>query len=116
MAQNGSRALSELFGIKRGTNSLCAFLYRVPGTEHPHRSHIAVGILYNGRVIVLGKNYFTKQASILLEFARSTSNPQLSAKLVSKAADLKSQADPLPEKDQSLRAPDVDPHDETGAT
>jgi len=109
-------ALSELFGIKRGTDSLCAFLYRVPGTENPHRSHIAVGILYNGRVIVLGKTYFTKQASILLEFARSTSNPQLSAKLVSKAADLKSRADPLPEKDQSLRAPDVDPQDETGAT
>jgi len=116
VTQNGSRALSELFGIKCGTNSLCAFLYRVPGTELPRRSHIAVGILYNGRVIVLRKTYFTKQASILLEFARSTSNPQLSAKLVSKAADLKSRADPLPEKDQNLRAPDVDPHDETGAT
>jgi hypothetical protein len=90
-------------------------------TEFPEQNARAgvispLGILYNGRAIVLGKAYFTKQASILLEFARSTSNPQLSAKLVNKAADLKSKADPLPEKDQSLRAPDVDPLDETGAT
>ena len=77
---------------------------------------MAVGILYNGRVTVLGKSYFNKQASILLKFAKSTSNSELSAKLVSKAADLKSQGDPLPENDQSLRAPDVDPDNETGAT
>ncbi|WP_349253639.1 hypothetical protein [Bradyrhizobium sp. CB82] len=65
---------------------------------------------------VLGKTYFNKQASILLKFAKSTSNSQLSAKLVSKAADLKAQADPLPEKDVGLRAPDVDPDNETGAS
>ncbi|GLR88165.1 hypothetical protein [Bradyrhizobium iriomotense] len=65
---------------------------------------------------MLGKTYFNKQASILLKFAKSTSNSQLSAKLVSKAADLKAQADPLPEKDVGLRAPDVDPDNETGAT
>jgi hypothetical protein len=58
--------------------------------------------------MVLGKTYFTKQASILLRFAKSTSDAELSAKLISKAADLKSQGDPLPDKDQSPRAPDVD--------
>jgi hypothetical protein len=56
---------------------------------------------------VLGKTYLTKQASLLLEFARNTSDSDLSAKLISKAADLKSQADPLPDKDQGPKAPDV---------
>ncbi len=56
---------------------------------------------------VLGKTYLTKQASLLLEFARTTSDSDLSAKLISKAADLKSRADPLPDKDQGPRAPDV---------
>ncbi|WP_456622490.1 MULTISPECIES: hypothetical protein [unclassified Bradyrhizobium] len=56
---------------------------------------------------MLGKTYLTKQASLLLEFARTTSDSDLSAKLVRKAADLKSQADPLPDKDQGPKAPDV---------
>jgi hypothetical protein len=65
--------------------------------------------LDNGRINVLGKTYFTKQASVLLKFARTTSDSELSAKLVSKAAELKSRADPLPDSDHSLKAPDVDP-------
>ncbi|MDA9422340.1 MULTISPECIES: hypothetical protein [Bradyrhizobium] len=56
---------------------------------------------------MLGKTYLTKQASLLLEFARTTSDSDLSAKLISKAADLKSRADPLPDKDQGPQAPDV---------
>lgn len=63
---------------------------------------------------VLGKTYLTKQASLLLEFARTTSDSDLSAKLISKAADLKSQADPLPDKDQGPRAPDVALDDGSG--
>jgi len=59
---------------------------------------------------VLGKTYLTKQASLLLEFARTTSNSALSAKLISKAADLKTQADPMPDLD--LKAPDVTPGDD----
>ncbi len=58
---------------------------------------------------MLGKTYLTKQASLLLKFARTTSDSNLSAKLISKAADLKSQADPLPDKDQGPLAPDVSP-------
>ncbi|MDA9398298.1 hypothetical protein [Bradyrhizobium sp. CCBAU 45389] len=58
---------------------------------------------------MLGKSYLTKQASLLLEFARITSDSDLSAKLIRKAADLKSQADPLPDKDQGPKAPDVSP-------
>ncbi len=58
---------------------------------------------------MLGKTYLTKQASLLLKFARTTSDSDLSAKLISKAADLKSQADPMPDKDQGPVAPDVSP-------
>ena len=63
----------------------------------------------DGHNIVLGKTYLTKQASLLLKLARTTSDSDLSAKLISKAADLKSQADPLPDKDQGPHAPDVSP-------
>ena len=59
---------------------------------------------------MLGKTYLTKQASLLMEFARTTSDSELSAKLISKAADLKSQADPMPDRDQSPKAPDVTPY------
>ena len=59
---------------------------------------------------MLGKTYLTKQASLLMKFARTTSDSELSAKLISKAADLKSQADPLPDKDQGPAAPDVGPY------
>jgi hypothetical protein len=62
----------------------------------------------------LGKTYLTKQASLLLEFARTTSDSDLSAKLISKAADLKSQADPMPDRDRGLKAPDVNPGEPPG--
>ncbi|MET4258359.1 hypothetical protein ABIC09_003304 [Bradyrhizobium sp. S3.12.5] len=88
-------------------------------TEFPERMpgsglNESVGNLYIGRIIVLGKTYLTKQASLLVKFAKTTSDSELSAKLMSKAADLKSQADPMPGGDHSLRAPDVDPDHGTG--
>ncbi|MDA9437482.1 hypothetical protein [Bradyrhizobium sp. CCBAU 51627] len=58
---------------------------------------------------MLGKTYLTKQASLLMKFARTTSDSELSAKLISKAADLKAQADPMPDKDQGPQPPDVSP-------
>ena len=64
---------------------------------------------------MLGKTYLTKQASLLLEFARTTSDSDLSAKLISKAADLKSQADPMPDRDQGPQAPDVSPNEPAGS-
>ena len=63
---------------------------------------------------MLGKTYLTKQASLLVKFARTTSDSELSAKLMSKAADLKAQADPMPDRDQGPRAPDVSPHRQPG--
>jgi hypothetical protein len=60
--------------------------------------------------IVIGRLYFTRQATTLLKFARSTTDPRLAAVLVEKAADLKSQIDETaPTPDTSPRAPDVLP-------
>jgi hypothetical protein len=42
---------------------------------------------------VVGRSYFTRQATTLLKFAKSTNNPELAAVLIERAADLKSQVD-----------------------
>ena len=58
----------------------------------------------------MGRLYFTRQAAALLKYAKATSNPELAAVLVQKAADLKSQTDAHkhPSDDKSPVAPDVD--------
>jgi hypothetical protein len=59
---------------------------------------------------VAGRSYFARQAKTLLKFAQSTSNPELAAFLVEKAAALKIQVDEsAPPPDLSPRAPDVAP-------
>ena len=60
--------------------------------------------------IVLGRLYLTRQAASLLKFAKATSNPQLAAVLVQKAADLKAQTEfpQRPSEDKSPRPPDVE--------
>jgi hypothetical protein len=59
---------------------------------------------------VLGRLYFTRQAASLLKFAKATSNPELAAVLVQKAADLKAQSESprRPGDDKSPVAPDVE--------
>lgn len=59
---------------------------------------------------MLGRLYFTRQAASLLKFAKATSNPELAAVLVQKAADLKAQATApqRPSEDKSPRPPDVE--------
>jgi hypothetical protein len=93
----------------RNPITLCIFVQSSRNGIPPSGLLESVGTSTDGCIIVLGKTYLTKQASLLLEFARTTSDSDLSAKLVSKAADLKSQADPLPDKDQGPKAPDVTP-------
>jgi len=54
--------------------------------------------------------YFTRQAASLLKFAKATSNPELAAVLVQKAADMRSQVE-SPKRsaeDKSPVAPDVE--------
>lgn len=59
---------------------------------------------------MLGRLYFTRQAAFLLKFANATSNPELAAVLVQKAADLKAQTESprRPSEDKSPRPPDVE--------
>jgi hypothetical protein len=60
--------------------------------------------------MVVGRNYFTRQATTLLKIARATRDPTIVTAVVTKAVDLKSQVDDgmLP-PDPSPRAPDVEP-------
>ena len=58
---------------------------------------------------MIGRLYFVRQASTLLKFAKSTTNPELSAVLIEKAAELKSRVDGNQAADRSPRAPDVEP-------
>jgi hypothetical protein len=60
--------------------------------------------------IVLSRDYFVSQVTTLLKFAKATTNPQLAAVLIEKAADLKSQVDEsstMP--DPTPQAPDAPP-------
>jgi len=57
---------------------------------------------------MLGRAYFARQATILLKFAKSTSNPELAASLVERAADLKAQIDEDNRPSPSLAPPDVE--------
>jgi hypothetical protein len=72
------------------------------------RDRVGVGQL-RGESMVLGNKYLTRQAATLIKFARSTSDPQLVAALVDKAANLKSQVDESAKPDPSPRPPDVEP-------
>jgi hypothetical protein len=58
---------------------------------------------------VVRRNYFTRQAKTLLNFAKSTSDPNLAAVLIDEAADLKSRLDESNAPDQTPLAPDVEP-------
>ena len=63
-----------------------------------------------GKAKVIGKEYFVRQATILLNFAKITKDPKISAALLDKAADLKQQVDePGEQPDLSPRAPDIEP-------
>ena len=58
---------------------------------------------------MLGRIYVARQAASLLKFAKATSNPELAAVLVQKAADLKAEIEqPRPAEDKSPVAPDVE--------
>jgi hypothetical protein len=58
--------------------------------------------------VVIGKEYFVRQAAILFGIAKATKDPKISAALLEKAADLKLQAD-KPEPPNLTPAPDIEP-------
>jgi hypothetical protein len=58
---------------------------------------------------VIGRNYFVRQATMLLKLAKSTNDPNLAATLIDRAAKIKSQIDDTAAAaDQSPQAPDVE--------
>jgi hypothetical protein len=57
---------------------------------------------------VAAKDKLLRQAELLLKLARSTADPDLSASLIQRAADLKEIADDLTAPDASPLAPDLD--------
>jgi hypothetical protein len=66
---------------------------------------------YHGGSTVIGREYFVRQATILFKFAKVTKDPTISAALLEKAAELKSQVDDAipPPSDRSPRPPDIEP-------
>jgi hypothetical protein len=54
---------------------------------------------------VIGRQYHVRQVATLLKLARSVRDPNISAALIDKAADINDRYDPRPR--WSLRAPDV---------
>ena len=63
-----------------------------------------------GKLKVIGKQYFVRQAAILFGLAKATTDPKISAALLDKAADLKSQVDePGGPSDSTPLAPDIEP-------
>jgi hypothetical protein len=58
---------------------------------------------------MLARLYFTRQATTLLKYAKSTSNRELAASLIERAADFKAQIDADERPSPSLHAPDVEP-------
>jgi hypothetical protein len=56
---------------------------------------------------VLGRLYFARQATTLLKYAKSTSNPELAATLLERAAELKAKIDADRRPNPSPHAPDV---------
>jgi hypothetical protein len=63
---------------------------------------------------VVGSRFLKEQAKILFKFAKTVSDPKVSAALIEKAAEIKDRADvavPEPHRDRSLKAPDVEAND-----
>ena len=56
--------------------------------------------------IVPGKKYLTEQAATLLRFAKATTDPDVAAGFLAKAADLSARSEAAP--DASPQAPDVE--------
>ena len=56
---------------------------------------------------MIGRDYLLRQAMTLLRMSKATNDPQVSAAIAAKAADLKSRIDQVPLPDVSPKAPDV---------
>ena len=67
-----------------------------------------------GKIKVIGKQYFVRQAAIVFGLAKATQDPKISAALMEKAADLKLRVDdPAATRVVTPPAPDNEPPSET---
>jgi hypothetical protein len=99
--QQGAPLKKTRFCPEQKKCSFCiAARERFPGLAHIHAGR------QPGIKTVVGRQYLKRQATTLLKFAQTTSDPQVAAALVEKAADLKAQVERVP--DRSPRAPDVE--------
>jgi hypothetical protein len=68
-----------------------------------------------GSTVVVDRAFLKEQAIILLKFAKTVSDPKVSAALIEKAAELKDRVDDTvelePHRDRSPKAPDVEAND-----
>jgi hypothetical protein len=89
--QKLSSAAASVRAVPQG--SLTFTFVHLAGTKIPP-PRLALGSrAYRAGNNVLSKDYFVRQVTALLRFAKETTNPQLAAVLIEKAADLKSQID-----------------------
>jgi hypothetical protein len=83
---------------------------QLAGTFAPLLRSVGGELGYHGEIHVIGKAYFVRQAAILFRFAKATKDPQISAALMEKAAELKLQVDdPSASRDLAPRPPDIEP-------
>ena len=76
----------------------------------PRFLHGLCGVAIPRGAAVIGKQYFVRQATILFWIAKATKDPNMSAALMDKAADVKSRVDELGAPlDLTPLAPDVEP-------
>jgi len=79
------------------------------GTKSPSPPDVfGGGVVVEWEPMVIGRDYFNRQATILLRFAKATKDQKVSASLIEKAADLNLQVDEQGARpDPSPLAPDV---------
>jgi hypothetical protein len=84
-------------------------LHTFAGTN-PQFPSKGVGRLgYHGEHLMIGKEYFVRQAVILFWLAKATKNPKISAAILEKAADLKLQVDDPGAPNLAPLVPDIEP-------
>jgi hypothetical protein len=94
---------------KHGTGSRFP-IAQLAQTFAPFSRSVADALGYHEEIHVIGKAYFVRQAAILYEVAKATSDPKISAAFLEKAADLKLRVDdPSASHDLTLLAPDIEP-------
>jgi hypothetical protein len=78
-------------------------------SEEPIRlSRVFAKASRSGKKAVPSREYLERQATIFLDLARSTKDPELAAALADSAAHYTSQAETIQTRDTSPRAPDVE--------